>query len=159
MKRGEKILKKFITYILCLIPWFLSSLIPFNKEFYESLTLPFFTPPNLFFPIFWTITYLFIAFSIYHVIQKVGFRNLPKSYLRVLLINYLANQSFPVVFFLLQNTFLGFVSCITTFISCLFLYEETTDIDEKSTKYLNPYVLLSLFATVLSLTIYILNTR
>lgn len=159
MKRGEKYLKKFITYILCLIPWFLSSFIPFNKEFYESLILPFFTPPNLFFSIFWTITYLLIAFSIYQVIQKVGFRNLPKSYLRVLLINYLSNQSFPVVFFLLQNTFLGFVSCIITFISCLFLYEETTNIDEKSTKYLNLYVLLSLFATVLSLTIYILNTR
>lgn len=158
MKRGEKHLK-LITYILCLVPWFLSSLIPFNKEFYESLSLPFFNPPNIFFVISWIITYLFIAFSIYQVIQEVGFRNLPKSYKRVLLINYVANQSFPLVFFLLQNTFLGFISCIITFISSLFLYEETTNIKEKSTKYLNPYVLLSLFATVLSLTIYILNTR
>lgn len=158
MKRGEKHLK-LITYILCLVPWFLSSLIPFNKEFYESLTLPFFNPPNIFFAIAWPVTYLLIAFSIYQVIQEVGVRNLPKSYKRVLLINYLANQSFTFVFFLLENTFLGFLSCIITFISSLFLYEETTNIKEKSTKYLNFYVLLSLFATVLSLTIYILNTR
>ena len=158
MKRGEKHLK-LITYILCLVPWFLSSLIPFNEEFYESLRLPFFTPPNFFFAISWTITYLFTAFSIYKIIRKVSFCNLPNSYKRVLLINYLANQSFFLVFFLLQNTFLGFVSCIITFISCLFLYEETTNIEEESTKYLNPYILLSLFATVLSLTIYILNTR
>ena len=41
----------------------------------------------------------------------------------------------------------------------LFLYEETTCLDEKSTKYLNPYVLLSLFSTVLSLTIYLINSR
>lgn len=158
MKRGE-IHLKIITYLFCLVPWFLSSLVPFNKEFYETLTLPFFNPPNIFFAIAWPITYLLIAFSIYKVIRESGFRNLPNSYKRVLLINYIANQSFTLVFFLLQNTFLGFVSCITTFISSLFLYEETTNIDEKSTKYLNPYVLLSLFATVLSLTIYILNTR
>lgn len=58
-----------------------------------------------------------------------------------------------------ENTFLGFFSSIGTFITCLFLYNETNDLDEKSTKYLDPYVLLGLFATVLSLTIYILNVK
>lgn len=150
---------KIITFLLCLLPWFLSSLVPFNAEFYNSLTLPFFTPPNSFFGIAWTTTYICIAISIYQVMTSNNIKNIPVSYKKTLLINYLFNQSFQFVFFLLQNTFLGFVSCIGTFISCLFLYEETSNINESSTKYLNPYVLLSLFATILSLTIYILNAR
>ena len=63
------------------------------------------------------------------------------------------------LFFLLKSTFLGFVSCLGTFVSCLFLYDETNNLDEKSTKFLNPYVLLSLFATILSITIYIMNAK
>lgn len=150
---------KILIYLLCLIPWFLSSLIPFNESFYSTLTLPFFTPPNSFFPIAWTITYICISISIYKVISKYTLKNTTQEYKRSLVINYLFNQSFSFMFFALQNTFLGFISSIGTFISCLFLYEETSKLDDASTKYLNLYVLLSLFATVLSLTIYILNAR
>lgn len=151
------IIKKLFIYILCLLPWFVSSLFPFNKEFYDALMLPFFTPPNIFYPIAWTFTYICISISIYKIVSNYKLNDL-KRYFKILLINYIANQSFTLVFFTLKNTFLGFIACIVTFISTLFLYEETTNLDEKSTKYLNPYVLLSLFATVLSLTIYILNS-
>lgn len=153
------ILKKIFLFILCLIPWFFSSLIPINNKFYNSLLLPFFTPPNIFYGIAWTITYIGIAISIYQIISAYTWKNVPQSYKKTLLINYLFNQSFMLVFFALKNTFLGFISCLGTFISCLFLYEETTKLQEKSTKYLNPYVLLSLFATVLSVTIYIINAK
>ena len=151
-------IKKVIIYILCLVPWFASSLVPFNEKFYHSLELPFFTPPNSFYGVAWTLVYLCIAISIYQIVTNYKTDDL-KRYFKILGINYLFNQSFMFVFFTLENTFLGFISCLATFISSLFLYEETTNLNEKSTKYLNPYVLLSLFATVLSLTIYILNAR
>lgn len=153
------ILKKIFLYILCLAPWFLSTLFPFNQEFYNSLILPFFTPPNAFYGIAWSFTYICIAISVYQIINEYTWKNVPKSYKKTLLINYLFNQAFTFVFFTLENTFLGFISCLGTFISCLFLYEETSKLNEKSTKYLNPYVLLSLFATVLSVTIYIINAK
>ena len=152
-------MKKIAIYILCLIPWLLTSLVPFNEDFYNSLTLPFFTPPKIFFSVAWTIVYILIAFSIYKIIINYGLKNTPKSYKKSLIVNYIFNQSFSLVFFLLENTFLGFISSIGTFVTSLFLYNETNDLDEKSTKYLDPYVLLGLFATVLSLTIYILNVK
>lgn len=151
-------MKNLLIFILCLAPWFLTSFLPTDFTFYESLKLPFFTPPPIFYSIAWTITYIGIAISIYRLIKEFTWKNLPKSYKKTLLINYIFNQLFTIVFFYLHNTFLGFISCLGTFVSCLFLYEETTNLDEKSTKYLNPYVLLSLFATILSLTIYIMNT-
>ena len=150
-------MKAFFKFILILLPWFLSSLIPIDKKFYNSLTLPFFTPPQMAYGIIWSIIYIGISISIYQILNTYKIKDIPKSYKYTLLLNYIANQSFQPLFFLLKSTFLGFVSCILTFITSLFLYKETKDVKEKSAKYLIPYILFSLFATILSLSIYLLN--
>lgn len=158
MERGENMFKNILLFILCLFPWFISSFIPVDYSYYDTIKLPFFAPPNAFYVIAWSIIYICIAISIYMVITSYKLKDIPTSYKVVLLINYLFNQSFTPLFFGLHNNFLGFISCLGTFISTLFLYQETSNLKEKSTKFLNPYVLLSLFATILSLTIYVINT-
>lgn len=150
-------MKAFFKFIIILLPWFLSSLTPIDKTYYNSLTLPFFTPPQIAYGIIWTIIYIGISISIYQIINTYKIKDIPKSYKYTLLLNYIANQSFQPIFFLLKNNFLGFISCITTFITSLFLYKETKDLKEKSAKYLIPYILFSLFASILSLSIYLLN--
>ncbi len=150
-------MKAFFKFIIILLPWFLSSLIPIDKEFYNSLTLPSFTPPQMAYGIIWSIIYICISISIYQILNTYKIKDIPKSYKYTLLLNYIANQSFQPLFFLLKSPFLGFVSCILTFITSLFLYKETKDLKEKSAKYLIPYILFSLFATILSLSIYLLN--
>lgn len=150
-------MKACFKFIIILLPWFLSSLIPINKTYYNSLTLPFFTPPQIAYSIIWTIIYIGISISIYQIINTYKIKDIPKSYKYTLLLNYIANQSFQPIFFLLKNNFLGFVSCISTFITSLFLYKETKDLKEKSAKHLIIYILFSLFASVLSLSIYLLN--
>ena len=150
-------MKAFFKFIIILLPWFLSSLIPIDKEFYNFLTLPFFTPPQMAYGIIWSIIYICISISIYQILNTYKIKDIPKSYKYTLLLNYIANQSFQPLFFLLKSPFLGFVSCILTFITSLFLYKETKDLKEKSDKYLIPYILFSLFATILSLSIYLLN--
>lgn len=150
-------MKAFFKFIIILLPWFLSSLIPIDKEFYNSLTLPSFTPPQMAYGIIWSIIYICISISIYQILNTYKIKDIPKSYKYTLLLNYIANQSFQPLFFLLKSPFLGFVSCILTFITSLFLYKEIKDLKEKSAKYLIPYILFSLFATILSLSIYLLN--
>ena len=150
-------MKAFFNFIIILLPWFLSSLTPINKEYYNSLTLPFFTPPQIAYSIIWTIIYIGISISIYQIINTYKIKDIPKSYKYTLLLNYLANESFQPIFFLLKSNFLGFVSCISTFITSLFLYKETKDLKEKSAKHLIVYILFSLFACILSLSIYLLN--
>ncbi len=149
-------LKKTIIFILSLIPLFLVSIIPIDYNYYNILKLPSFAPPKLFYSIAWTIVYIFIALSTTSIIDEYGFK-VPKSYKLTLLINYIFNQSYTIVFFVLKNNFLGFVTCLATFISCLFLILETSTLKEKSAKLLIPYALLTLFATILSLAIYIMN--
>lgn len=150
-------LKKIFTFILCLLPWFISYIIPLDYSYFNEIKLPFFAPPRLFYPIAWTLIYILIALSIYKIVTSYNLKDINKEYKITLLINYLFNQSYTLVFFGLHNNFLGFISCIGTFISGLFLYQETYNLREKSSKLLDPYLLLSLFATILSLTIYIIN--
>lgn len=150
-------IKKIMIYTICLLPWFLSYIIPINYDYYKEINLPFFAPPNLFYQIAWTIVYLLLAYTIYSIIIVYKVKDIPKSYKITLLINYIANQSFTIVFFNLKNNFLGFVSCFITLLSTLFLYEEISLLQNKKKYLIIPYILLSIFATILSLSIYVLN--
>lgn len=150
-------LKKILIYILCLAPWFIINIIPLNYNYFNEIKTPFFTPPKLFYPIAWTIIYILISITIYSIITSYKFKEIPKSYKITLLINYLFNQSYTLVFFGLKNQFLGFISCLGTLISTLFLYEETSLLETKKKYLLIPYILLSIFATILSATIFLIN--
>ena len=150
-------LKKLVGFILLLLPWFLSLIFPVDYKYYDSLNLPFFAPPNWFYGVAWTTIYILITITVYSIVSNYKWKDIPLSYKITLLINYLFNQSYTLVGFGLKNNFLGFVSCLGTFISCLFLVVETKELKEKSTKFLIPYVLLSLFATILSFTIFVMN--
>ena len=150
-------LKKIIIYVLCLLPWFINNIIPLNYNYINEIKTPFFTPPKLFYPIAWTIIYILISITVYAIITSYRFKDIPKSYKITLIINYLFNQSYTLVFFGLKNQFLGFISCLGTLISTLFLYEETSLLDTKKKFLLIPYILLSMFATILSATIFLIN--
>lgn len=150
-------LKKYLIFILCLAPWFLSNILPINYNYFNEIKLPFFAPPSLFYIISWTIIYISTAITIYNVFIPYKFKEIPKTYKISLITNYLFNQSYTLLFFLLKNPFLGLISSIGTFLSSLFLYEETSLLQSKGSTLLIPYVILSLFTTVLSLTIYLIN--
>ncbi len=150
-------MKKIITFLAILFPWFLGGLLfSRNTSFYQSLQLPFFAPPGFLFPIIWTILYILIAISIYKAYQIYHFGTL-KSYNKSLLCNYILNQLFPFFFFTLENIFLGFVDSVATLITSLFVYYETKEIDKKASKFLLPYIYWCLFACILCITIYFMN--
>ena len=150
-------LKRGFTFILILLPWFITYLFPLDYDYYKQINLPGFAPPNLFYIISWTIIYILITISIMCLLSSYKIKDIPWSYKFSLLINYIFNQSYVLVFFGLKNNFLGFVSCVGTFVSLVFLVNEIYKLKPKCVKYLIPYGLLSIFAVILSFTIYIIN--
>ncbi len=150
-------LKKFFIFAICLLPWFLAAIVPVDYNYYSQINLPFFAPPRIFYGIAWTIVYSFIAFSMVSILYSYKFKEIPLSYKISLVVNYLFNQSYTLVFFGLKSPFLGFASCVGTLVSLLFLFNETYNLKVKSSKYLIPYVLLAVFAVILSFTIFIMN--
>ena len=118
---------KILKIILLALPWFITGFIFRDVSYFDEINLPFFTIPKFVFPIAWTILYLLIAISTYYILDKNSLKDI-KSYLKTLFINYLFNQLFMVIFFGLNNIFLGFVDTVCIFITSLFLYYETKEI-------------------------------
>ena len=150
-------MKKFFKFLLVLLPWFIGGLI-FRSDtvFYKSINKPFFAPPSIIFPIVWTILYILIAISIYLIFENNNFKN-TQDYNKTLLINYFSNQVFSFLFFTLKSPFLALIDTIIVFISSLFLYYESKQLNKTSAKLLIPYIIWNLFATILIVSIFFLN--
>lgn len=150
-------MKKCIYFLLSFLPWFLSGLLfSSHLDFYNQIHLPFFAlPKNLFFPV-WAILYFLIAISITILLNK-NFIRYEKEYKKALFYNYLFNQLFLFFFFTLESIFFGFVDTVLIFITTLFLYYETKELNKKASYFLIPYVFFTIYATLLTLVIYFMN--
>lgn len=150
-------IKDVLLFIGLLIPWLLSGILfPYNETFYEMLKLPSFVLPGSTIGTIWLILYTLITISLYKVIKTTNiFKN--SDYLYILITNYLANQLFSFTFFYLMSPFLGFIMTTITFLSSIFLYIETKNINKKASYYLIPYIAFSAYALIVSLSVYIMN--
>ena len=146
-------INKFLVYLVFLLPWFISGLIfKVDTPYYLSLNLPWFAPEPIVFGIVWPVLYILIAYSIYKT-----WNNSSSNYKIYLIINYVSNQLFTWVFFILKNNFLALVDTIIVLISSMYLYVEIKALDEDKAKYLIPYIVWNIFALILVFTIFIIN--
>ena len=150
-------MKKILKFILILLPWFIGGLL-FRSDtiFYKSLNKPVFAPPSIIFPIVWTILYLLIAISIYLILKDNKLKDIP-SYTKTLIINYFSNQIFSFLFFTLKSPFLAIIDTFIVFISSLFLYYESKELNKTSAKLLIPYIIWNIFALILIIFIFFMN--
>ena len=150
-------MKNIILFILILVPWFISGLLfPDINNFYDNINLPFFALPDYLYGIIWTILYILISISIYKIYTEYKLHEV-SSYNKNLLLNYIVNQLYTFILFRLNNLFLAFIDTILILITSLSLYDETKKLNNSASKFLIPYILFSIFAVILSLTIYFLN--
>lgn len=150
-------IKDIISFIIILFPWLISGILfPYNKEFYEALKIPSFALPGVVIGITWLVLYVLISISIYIISKKINILK-NNDYLYILITNYLANQLFSFAFFYLMSPFLAFVMTAITFISSIFFFIETKEINKKASYFLIPYIIFSGYALVVSLSVYIMN--
>jgi len=146
-------IKKILTFILYLLPWFISSIIfKIDSTYYNNLNLPFFAPPSYIFAIIWPILYLLISYTTYKVLPISN-----NNYKKALTINYITNQLYTFFFFTLKNNFLALIDTIIVLVSSIYLYKETKNINTKTSKYLIPYIIWNIFALILSISITFMN--
>lgn len=148
---------KVLTFILVLIPWFLSGILfSSNVDYYLSIHKPSFAPsPSFFFPV-WTILYILISISV-TILFSNNYIKYEKEYQKSFICNYLFNQLYLFFFFTLKSPFLGFVDCVFILLTSLFLYYETKELNKKAAYFLIPYTLFNVYAVILSLSIYFMN--
>ncbi len=139
----------FIYTFIPLVVGIISSLFT-NMDTYSMVNKPPLSPPGILFPIVWTIIYLLIGYSSY------GVRN-DKDSLKLFYISLAINGIWSIVFFNLQNYLGGFILIIILIILQIIILIRFKKEDELAYKLNIPYLIWLIFASYLSLGVYILN--
>ena len=63
-------IKKILLYVLCLLPWFITSILPLNYNYYKEIIKPSLAPPPIFYGIACTIIYILVTYTIYSVLNN-----------------------------------------------------------------------------------------
>lgn len=146
-----------ILFFALLFPWFASSIIFRDYSFYQTINLPFFSPPSFVFMIVWPIIFVLITIVVKKVITQCNFKE-SKEFYKALLVNYIFNQAYAYVFFYQHNLFLSFIVCLITFLTSINLYIEAKKLVGNTAGLLFFYMIWTLFASILSATIYLINS-
>ena len=77
-------------------------------EWYPTLTKPALTPPNIVFPIAWSVLYLCMGLSLGRLIV----RRQHKGIIRLWILQLIANFLWSILFFTLRNPLAGFIDIV-----------------------------------------------
>ena len=121
---------------------------------YESLQKPPLSPPGIIFPIVWTILYILMGIS-YGILES---KNLNDE--KINLIYYLqlfVNALWSIFFFIFKWRLFSFIWIILLLVLIIIMIVKFYKKDKLSGILQIPYLLWTLFATYLNLSIYLMN--
>lgn len=148
-------MKKFLTnafyLLLPIISGSLIGLIVGNFDYFLILKKPPLAPPKILFPIIWSIIYILMGVSYY--LYKRKNQNSSKIYYFGLVVNLL----WTIIFFIIKSNFLAMIWIILLDILIILTMKEFYKTDKISCYLFIPYLIWSLFATYLTIGIFILN--
>lgn len=150
--------KKSIIFLLNLLIYFIPSIFfRSDTDFYNSLKGSF-VPPIVFI-IAWTIIFLILSFvNTFYFFKRKDLNK--KDYLHYVIItgiNYVCILLYPLCFFVLNNLMASYIVTILCTVSCVIMVIDSLILDKKITIALLPYLAWTLFASFLSIMIYLKN--
>ncbi len=157
MKLKEETKNLIIAILIPLIGGFIISLITRGgvENYTNNLIKPVFAPPKILFPIVWSILYILMGYSSYLIYNSMSSNKC--TCLLLYGLNLFLNFLWPIIFFNLEARLFAFLFIIMLDIVVGFMIYCFSGIDKKAA-YLNiPYFVWLIFATILNLSIYLLN--
>lgn len=149
--------EKIVSIFYLFLPLILGSIIGvLTSKYidYTNLSKPVFSPPGFLFPIIWTILYLLMGLS-YFIIKKTDSSD--KKIVFVYYLQLFFNLLWSIIFFVFKFRLLSIIWIVILDILVIYMiylfYKKI-----KLSAYLNiPYLIWILFATYLTIGIFILN--
>jgi tryptophan-rich sensory protein len=156
--RFPEIPKLVASVILCQIAGFLGSLftIPAIPTWYATLKKPFFTPPNWVFSPVWISLFILMGISLFFIWRRQGHPQFKKA-LIFFFVQLILNVLWSLAFFGLRLPLLGFIDIILLWIAILLTILHFLKVSKFAGVLLIPYLLCVGFATLLNLSLWILN--
>ena len=121
---------------------------------YDSLIKPFLAPPSIVFPIMWTILYILMGIS-YGILKS---KNLLNSEIKwIYYLQLFVNAMWSIIFIIWKWWFFAFLWIILLDVLVIILVIKFYQKNKISGLLQIPYLLWTLFASYLNLSIYLLN--
>lgn len=141
----------FIILILQILAYMTSFFVTENavSTWYQDLNKSPLNPPDIVFPIVWTILYTLIGVSLWKIWEN---RNHPaaKTTLALFGVQLFLNYTWSPIFFSMQNYTLAFYACIALVLAILANIIYAAKISKPAAAMLVPYMLWGCFATYLT---------
>ena len=157
MGDGMKInIRKLIVYIL--IPVILGGIVGLLTgagSNYNDLIQPDFAPPSIVFPIVWTILYILMGISSYIISETRSYEKEDALFLYI--IQLIFNLLWSFVFFTFGWYLLAFIWILVLIALVVLMIRKFYFISKISAYLQIPYLLWLVFASILNLSIFILN--
>jgi translocator protein len=122
-------------------------------SWYTQIIKPSFNPPNWIFGPVWTLLYILMGIALYLAIKnKIG-----KKGIILFASQLILNTLWTIIFFGMHNPLLAFIEIILLWITILMTILEFYKKSPAAAYLMIPYILWVSFASILNLTIHILN--
>lgn len=123
----------------------------------DVLVKPWFVPPNLAFPIAWTIIFILMGIALYLILMEGTGRAEVRIALALFFSQLVLNILWSYLFFTMQNPFLGLVEIIILWVFILAVTISFYRINKTAGYLFIFYLAWVTFATALNAAIYLLN--
>jgi benzodiazapine receptor len=124
---------------------------------YSTLNKPSFTPPNWLFPVAWTILYILIATAAYMVWKRRDGSPTYKTTVIIYITQLALNFSWSIVFFGMHQTVGGLIIIIALLVTIVLIISWFSRFSKTAAWLLVPYLLWVGYATLLNISIVVLN--
>jgi len=130
---------------------------PNIPTWYASLNKPFFNPPNWIFAPVWTILYALMGIALYFVWSNGLERKEVKDGVMLFGAQLALNASWSFLFFGMQSPLLGLICIVPLWMLIVLTIRKFYSVSKTSAYLMVPYLLWGTFATLLNLSIWLLN--
>ncbi|MFA5396666.1 MAG: TspO/MBR family protein [Methanogenium sp.] len=123
----------------------------------DVLVKPWFVPPNLTFPIAWTLIFILMGIALYLILMEGTKRAEVRIALVLFSAQLILNILWSYLFFTLQSPFLGLVGIVILWVFILAVTVSFYRLNKTAGYLFIPYLAWVAFATMLNGAIYLLN--
>lgn len=146
----RKVLSIIIPILVCFLVGLTASYFQADaiKNWYPTLIKPALTPPNIVFPIAWSIIYLCMGISIGLIINSAIEQK--RFFVKAFIMQLFFNFTWSIGFFYFQNPLIGFINILLLDIFVINYTLKSYPVNRASSILFIPYVAWLLFATYLN---------
>ena len=156
-------LRALLLLVVAMLPSMLASILgslltaPALIAWYPTLVKPFFTPPNIAFPLAWTFLYALMALSFWRILRARPEAGAKTTAVILFLVQMVLNVGWSWAFFAKRSPYLGLVAIGLLFVAIVLTIRAFRKIDRPAAYALIPYLAWVAFAALLNAAIAVQN--